>query len=93
MVASQYIVHQDREKGTQTASQLVMVTGLISILMMGVLLLWGRQIFGVLFGKVEPDVLDSGLIYICGSPHILSLFWQCIMPVLVCSAVWERRKF
>ena len=63
VVASQYIGHQDREKGTQTASQLVMVTGVISILMMGVLLLWGKQIFGVLFGKVEPDVLDSGLIY------------------------------
>lgn len=64
VVASQYIGHKDRKRGTQTASQLIMVTGLISVLMMGVLLLWGRQIFGVLFGKVEPDVLDSGLVYL-----------------------------
>ena len=63
VVASQYIGHHDRKRGTQTASQLVMITGLISILMMGILLLWGRQIFVVLFGKVEQDVLDSGLVY------------------------------
>lgn len=64
VVASQYIGHKDRERGTQTASQLVMVAGLISALMMGVLLLWGREIFGIIFGRVEPDVLTTGLVYL-----------------------------
>ncbi len=64
VVASQYIGHKDREHGTQTASQIVMITGMISIIMMLVLLIWGRQIFGLLFGKVEQDVLDTGLVYL-----------------------------
>ena len=64
VVASQYMGKRDYKNGTQAASQLVMITGLISIIMMVVLLLWGRQIFGVLFGRVEQDVLDSGLVYL-----------------------------
>lgn len=64
VVASQYIGSGDKERGTQAASQLVMITGLISFIMMGIMLLFGRQIFGLLFGQVEPDVLASGLVYL-----------------------------
>ncbi len=63
VVASQYIGNRDRKSGTQAASQLLMVTGAVSVLMMGILLIWGRQIFGLLFGKVETDVLKLGLEY------------------------------
>lgn len=63
VVASQYIGSGDKEKGTQAASQLIMITSLISIVMMCVVLLFGRQIFGLLFGQVEQDVLESGLVY------------------------------
>lgn len=64
IVASQYIGSKDKENGTLAASQLVMITGLISLLMTGVLLVFGYQIFGVLFGRVEADVLESGLTYL-----------------------------
>lgn len=64
VVASQYIGSEDRENGTLAASQLVMVTSLLAFGMMAVVLLLGRQIFGLLFGKVEPDVLETGLVYL-----------------------------
>lgn len=64
VVASQYIGSRDTEKGTLAASQLVMITGLISVLMMGILLVFGCQFFDLLFGRVETDVLDAGLTYL-----------------------------
>ncbi|MCH5268844.1 MAG: MATE family efflux transporter [Lachnospiraceae bacterium] len=80
VVASQYIGKRDRKSGTLAASQLVMITALISIFMMVILLLWGRSIFGMLFGKVEADVLDSGLTYLRISAYsfpVLSLYNAC----------------
>jgi putative MATE family efflux protein len=64
VVTSQYIGNKDREKGTLAASQLVMIIGLISLIMTGIVLLWGRQLFGLLFRNVEQDVLESGLTYL-----------------------------
>lgn len=64
VVASQYIGHKDRENGTLAASQLVMVTGVISLAMTAVVLLSGRQMFDVLFGWVEQDVLEASLTYL-----------------------------
>lgn len=64
VVASQYIGSRDKENGNQAASQLVMITGLISLITTVVVLVLGRQIFGLLFGKVEADMLESGLVYL-----------------------------
>jgi putative MATE family efflux protein len=64
VVASQYIGSKDRKNGVLAASQLVMITGLISILMTVVVLLFGRQMFDLLFGNVEADVLGAGLTYL-----------------------------
>lgn len=64
VVASQYIGCRDKENGDLAASQLVMVTSLIALCMAAVVLLFGRQIFGLLFGRVEDDVLGSGLVYL-----------------------------
>lgn len=64
VVASQYIGSGDRESGTRAASQLVMLTGLISVAATAAVLIFGRQIFGLLFGKVEEDVLSAGLVYL-----------------------------
>ncbi|MDE7262825.1 MAG: aldo/keto reductase [Oscillospiraceae bacterium] len=64
VVVSQYIGSRDHEKGAQAASQLVMITGLISLLATGIVPLFGRQLFDLLFGRVETDVLQSGLTYL-----------------------------
>jgi putative MATE family efflux protein len=80
VVASQYIGSRDKKNGTLAASQLVMITGLISVVMMIVLLLWGRPIFGVLFGSVEQDVLEAGLTYLRISAYsfpVLAVYNAC----------------
>ena len=64
VVASQYIGSNEREKGTQAASQLVMIIGMISVVTTVLLLMFGRQVFGLLFGQVEEAVLESGLVYL-----------------------------
>ncbi|MCM1194197.1 MAG: MATE family efflux transporter, partial [Acetatifactor muris] len=64
VVASQYIGSGDKENGDLAAGQLVMITGLIAVVMTAVVLLSGRQLFGLLFGSVEEDVLESGLVYL-----------------------------
>lgn len=64
VIASQYLGSEDPENGSLAAGQLVMLTTVVSLIMTAVVLLFGRQIFGLLFGKVEPSVLDDGLIYL-----------------------------
>ena len=64
VVASQYLGNEDRENGSLAAGQLVMLTSLVSVLMTGILLLWGRPIFDLLFGRVEQAVLDDGMVYL-----------------------------
>lgn len=64
VVASQYVGNKDRERGSLAAGQLVMITTLISVVLTAFVLFAGRWLFGVLFGSVEQDVLDSGLIYL-----------------------------
>jgi len=63
VVASQYIGSGNKEKGNQAAGQLVMLTSLIAIAMTVIVLISDRRIFRALFGKVESDVLESGLVY------------------------------
>ncbi len=64
VIASQYLGQGDREKGSLAAGQLVMLTSVVSVIMTGILLLWGREIFGLLFGRVEQAVLDDGMVYL-----------------------------
>lgn len=80
VVVSQYIGSKNHDKGTQAASQLVMITGLISLLATGIVLLFGRQLFDLLFGQVEADVLRSGLTYLRISAYsfvFLALYNAC----------------
>lgn len=64
VVASQYVGKKDREKGCLAAGQLVMITTLISVVLTIFVLLFGKELFNLLFGSVEQDVLDSGLVYL-----------------------------
>ncbi len=64
VVASHYIGCEDKENGVLAASQLVMITLLISITCEIGILIFGKQVFTVLFGKVESEVLETGLTYL-----------------------------
>ena len=64
VVASQYVGRQDRKNGVAASSQLLMITVLLSVLMMGISILFRSQLLSLLFGKVEQDVMKSSLIYL-----------------------------
>lgn len=64
VIASQYVGSRDKENGVLAASQLVMITTLIAVVMEAVVLLFGRIIFDFLFGQAESDVLQAGLTYL-----------------------------
>lgn len=64
VIASQYLGNRDPENGSLAAGQLVMLTSLVSVVMTAILLIWGRPIFDLLFGQVEQDVVDDGMVYL-----------------------------
>lgn len=64
VIASQYIGSGGKEEGIDAASQLLMITTVISVLLMAVTLLFGSAIFTALFGAVEADVYKDGMDYL-----------------------------
>jgi Na+-driven multidrug efflux pump len=64
VVASQYIGREDQENGIAAASQLLMVTILISVVLTGISVLFRSQLLSLLFGRVEPDVMKASLTYL-----------------------------
>lgn len=64
VIASQYIGSGDQENGIDAASQLLMITTLISIVLTAVTLLFGNSIFTALFGAVETEVYTDGMEYL-----------------------------
>lgn len=64
IVASQYIGSKDQKNGNLAASQLVMLTTLISIVVTIVLMIFKENIFSLVFGRVENDVFEAGMTYL-----------------------------
>lgn len=64
VVASQFIGRKDKENGIAAASQLLMVTILISAFLMVISILLRSQLLSVLFGRVEPDVMQASITYL-----------------------------
>ncbi len=64
VIVSQYIGGEEMEMAGESASQLLMVSTLFSGVVMAVILLSGCPLMGLLFGKVESDVMDACMIYL-----------------------------
>lgn len=64
VVASQYVGRHDSENGITAASQLLMITTLIAVIMMIVSIALREQLLNLLFGQVEQDVMDAALTYL-----------------------------
>ena len=64
VVVSQYIGSGNRKEADRSAGQLLTSAFLISIVLMGVTLLWKRQLLRFLFRQVEADVMDACVIYL-----------------------------
>ena len=63
VIVSQYIGHREREPACRTAGQLIAVTAILSGAVMALCLVARSPILRLLFGKIEPDVMDSALTY------------------------------
>ena len=63
VVISQYIGRGENNLACVSASQLLMFSALFSAAMGAAVLLGRRAIFGLLFGQVEPDVMDACMTY------------------------------
>ena len=64
VVASQYIGNKNKENGVLAASQLVMITTIISVILLVLSVIFREQLLTLLFGKVAPDVMDACLKYL-----------------------------
>lgn len=64
VVASQYIGRKDRVNGITAASQLLMITALLSVVLMTGSIVLRSQLLSLLFGRVEREVMDASLTYL-----------------------------
>ena len=64
VVISQYIGSRAREQADEAASQMVFLSGTVSIVFMGIMLLAGKNILQLLYPKVESEVMDACRTYL-----------------------------
>ena len=64
VVASQYLGQKNRKRACESAVQLLIVTGIISLLVMGVSILFRRGLLHLLYENLEPDVMKNALVYL-----------------------------
>lgn len=64
VITSQYIGSKDENNAKKSCAQLEVLMNIFSLVIMGICLLFGRQILGVLFGKIEADVMEAAVVYL-----------------------------
>ena len=64
VVVSQYIGSRDEKNGNLSAGQLVMISAVFSAAVTVFSLALNRQLLGLLFGEVDPDVMDACVTYL-----------------------------
>lgn len=64
IVVSQYMGSKDLKRGKKSASQLVMITVLLSFLFLFLMTIGNRTLLGILFGSIEADVMEAALTYL-----------------------------
>lgn len=64
VVISQYIGKREPERAGMTASQLLAASTLCSVVVAAFVLLFNTQLMKLMFGKVEPEVLDACVTYL-----------------------------
>lgn len=63
VVSSQFLGQKNGEKACQSAGQLILVTTVASAALALLSFLFNRQILGLVFGKVEQEVMTDAMIY------------------------------
>ena len=63
VIVSQYLGRRDTDSASSSAGQLITLTALISLTVTALCLLLRSPILHLLFGTIEPDVMDSAMTY------------------------------
>lgn len=63
IVASQYLGREDNKRANVAAKQLLLVTTALSVCIMSVCLVGRDPILDLIFGKIEPEVMDNCRVY------------------------------
>ena len=63
VVASQYLGNHDRDQACQSAKQLVLSTAVLAIIIMVIVLIGCTSILQLVFGNVEPAVMENAMTY------------------------------
>ncbi|WP_432628287.1 MATE family efflux transporter [Brotaphodocola sp.] len=69
VIISQYIGSRDEKTASESASQLLLVSVLISVILSALILIFRAPLLKVLFGKIEPDVRSA-----CESYLVITTF-------------------
>lgn len=64
IVVSQYIGSRDKENGNLSSGQLMMASAVFSLFITAFVLILNRQLLKLLFGEVEPDVMEACVTYL-----------------------------
>ncbi len=64
VVASQYIGHRSYDKAKASASQLIMLTSVLSVVITLVICTWHTQLLQLCFGALDADVMANAEIYL-----------------------------
>lgn len=64
VVSSQYLGQKDKEKACEAANQLLIVTGAVSLFVMGTAIVFRKGILILLYGGIETDVMKNALTYL-----------------------------
>ncbi len=85
IVVSQYLGSQDAKTVKRSASQLIMLSGLLSLILFALMMAGNRPLLRLLFGQIEADVMDAALTYL-----VISLFSYPFMAVYSgCTALFR----
>ncbi len=63
VIVSQYLGRQEVHNARKAAKQLLYTVTAVSMLLMGFALIFREHILSLIFGNIEPDVMDSALVY------------------------------
>ena len=92
VVSSQFLGQKNRKRACEAADQLMMITGLISIVIMVGAILFRHGLLRLLYGGIADDVMNNALIYLILSA-LSYPFLAIYIPVRRCFGPWEIPGF
>lgn len=69
VIISQYLGSKNHSRACEAAGQLMVITALISLGIMALTLVFRRPLLTLLFGSIEPDVMNSAMTYLLLSAY------------------------